>query len=303
MTERVYTPPDLKWLASFSASCLHAADAARRGQLIADSRIAAAIEQPARNLRRAVAATGLPAERVWSHLLGLSAEHDNNQQLMDLALKKVAGSGGSPAVAALAGHLADLEAAIRDVVPDLVDELALRGRPLQEQWEARGPGMLRTIAHWTDARVIPPRAEVVLVQPIRGGGGCACLDYNRVLIEAVLTHPYPTLPEPVRLAWMIGQLQLDLPVFSDHVHRDHLPLVSALSMLPPALKAAEHVELASCDPATARLAVQAWQLPVADADATLDVLWQWWETYLEARPAWPVAITALDRMLEKMTDE
>jgi hypothetical protein len=295
-----FAPTDIRWLASFSASCLHAADATRRGQLIVDQRLADAVNEPARELRRQVSAAGLPVDRFWRCLLGLSSELESNFELATAALRKAAGqlAGREGLVGVLAGCIGDLEAAVRSVIPDMVDELALRGTPLRDQWEARGPGLLREIGRWTDPLVIAPNADVVLVQPAIGGGGCAFLLFNRVHFEAVLVNPIPQLPEVLRLSWLLSQLQLDVPHFGEAIHADRLPLVAGLAMLPVVLRAAETVELATWNRDMLALAIQAWHVPVRDIAEMLDILDNWWGTYLENRPAWRVAMAALDRMLD-----
>jgi hypothetical protein len=94
----------------------------------------------------------------------------------------------------------------------------------------------------------------------------------------------------------VGQLHLDLPVYSDHIHADRLPQVAQLALLPATLVAAERVELARFDEAAVRQAIAAWGIAAApDVDAAALVL-HWWETYETTRPPWRVALTALDQM-------
>jgi hypothetical protein len=67
-------------------------------------------------------------------------------------------------------------------------------------------------------------------------------------------------------------------------------------MLLPALAAAEEVELGRSDRATLILALQTWQ-PTAWDERVAETFEEWWQVYCETRPAWPVALAALDRML------
>jgi hypothetical protein len=162
--------------------------------------------------------------------------------------------------------------------------------------------MLRAIGQFTNERLIADRADVVLVRPVLGGMAVAHLPYNSVRIEAVLANPHVQLPETVRLAWGLAQLNLDLPVFSEMIHGDRLPMIGQLAMLPLTLKAAEHVELATCDEPTIQLAIQAWQIgrwdePPLPAGDVVDSLMSWFTHYLDTRSDWAVALTALDRML------
>ena len=55
-------------------------------------------------------------------------------------------------------------------------------------------------------------------------------------------------------------------------------------------------EIFDHDRASIAAALAAWNVATPQADTT-DALGQWWDTYRESRPAWPVALGALDRML------
>ncbi|MHB8970885.1 MAG: hypothetical protein ACYC3X_15320 [Pirellulaceae bacterium] len=288
----------LHWTASFRASCLHAAEALAHGQLVGDSRLAEAITGPAQELRQAIHAAGLPRTPFWRHLVGLSVMVDGLRELAERAVSRTVGAPRAEQIAArLVPSIAAVEAAMRKTLPSLLDELTLRERPLREQWEARGPGLLHNIVRWTDPRIVPTEARVVLVHPALGGGGAAHIPYNNVHMEAVLTNPVPDLPEILRLGWLLAQLNLDLPVFSERVSGARLAEVAELAMLPVTLQAAEDVELATVTPEMLDLALQAWNIVTPpDLDAA-DVLWRWWGTYVETRPRWDVAFTALDRML------
>ncbi len=299
MPDTILASTELRWLASHSTSCLHAAEALCRGLPLADSRLSAAITESAEGLYTEIRSAALPAARFWRHLIGLSPGIENNHQLAELALKKTVGTrpGIDDEIIRLASWIAELENAVQDLMPRLVDELALRAGPLREQWEARGPGLLKQVAQWTHPAVLAENADVVLVHPALGGGGAAHLPYNSVRIEAVLANPVHQLPEVVRLGWLISQLNLDLPALSENINADRLPLVAELAMLPVALKAAEHVELTHCNSTTIELAMKTWNVVTPPDIEPVDVLVQWWETYLATRPRWPIALAALDRML------
>jgi hypothetical protein len=279
-------------------SSLHAAQAVADGLPLCDSQLAAAIEVPARQLAQEIVASGLPAGGFWQHLIALSATIHNRRDLAQRAITKTTGNLArlDAAVATIAAGVAGVENAFRAAVSDLDGQLVLRSRPLIEQWEARGPGLLKQVGVLAEESLVVEHCHAVLVYPALGGAGEAHLSYNQAHIEAVLANPIAELPEVVRLAWLIAQLQLDLPIYSEHVHRDRLPHIARFAMLPVTLAAAEHVELARLSPETLGLAIDAWRLvvpPDVDGPATV---WQWWQTYLETRPPWPVALAALDQM-------
>ena len=159
-----------------------------------------------------------------------------------------------------------------------------------------GPGLLQSIARWTDPRMIAQQAQVILVHPSLGGGGSAHLPYNNVLIEAVLTNPVAELPEVLRLGWLLSQLNLDLPVFSETIHGKRLPHVAELAMIPVTLQGGGRTGAAATQPDTIDLALNSWHVVTPPDTDPVDILWRWWGTYVETRPRWDIAFTALDRM-------
>ena len=292
---------ELRWKASFSASCLHAAACLSEGMSVIDTTIAALLQPATEEMLRELNACGLASGTTLPLLVGLAAECENNRQLIELAVRRTVGAGavGELAVSRLAGCIADLEAAWLRQQPTLVDELAVRGRPLREQWEARGPGLLGSMRKLTVENFIAPAAEVVLVSPFVGGYGRAHLLSNRVTLEAVLTNPNPELPETLRMGWLLAQLNLDLPMLSEPIARTHLSRLASLATLPLVLAAADVVELARCDEATLTRAITCWYLAPPLPDETPQILLDWWDAYTASDTRWPVAMAALDQMLSE----
>jgi hypothetical protein len=245
-------------------------------------------------------------------LAGLAAAGvDDSRQIVEQALRKLAGisDAASPFIGRLAGAVSGLKAGFQNAYratasndsPELVDELLLRGRPIFEQWEARGPGMLHQIARLTEELVLVPRADVVMVYPIVGGHGIAHRAVNVITLEAVLANPVETLPETVRMAWLLAQLNLDLPMYADHVSAARRDSVGKLGVVPLVLAAAEYVELASFSVESLRQALAAWRVVGVEASnqellPLADTLFNWWNTYQEGSTPWAVALAALDEM-------
>src|SRR5262245_6388289 len=219
---------EITWRPHELVSSLHAAEAVSRGLPIVDPQMAAAVETAAPLLAAEIRASHLPAASFWRHLIPLAAQMAGHRLLVETAVTKTAGRGPrfETIVTNLKASVASVDNAVRATLPNFNEELALRERPLREQWEARGPGMLREIARLTEEELIVPSCEVILVHPSLGGGGEAHLAYNSVRLEAVLANPVAELPEVVRLAWLIAQLQLDLPIHSESVDADRLPHVA-----------------------------------------------------------------------------
>jgi hypothetical protein len=263
------------------------------------ARLADAIAPAAEELARQVAATGVSAEQFWSHLIALAAEIDGNRELAETAVRKTLHSGVVPdaPIAALVGSISDAEAAFHAATPNLLDQLELRSGPLIEQWNARGPGIFTRLTAITERTLAVESADVVLVYPALGGCGVAHLPYNSVRIEAVLANPVAEIPEVVRLAWLIAQLNIDLPRFSERINHDQLLPVAALAMIPPVLLAAEYVELCEYDTATIQLALDHWNMNSCTTDNTAQILMDWWATYADSRPDWHIALEALAEMV------
>jgi hypothetical protein len=298
---------DIRWKASLSATCLHAAMCRRAGIVAANALPGEAIARPADALCQEIGNGGWSVEAVLSQLAALASEYENNRELVTRALARLQIDPVESVVGRVAGAIADLEAALRRVQPEIVEELAVRGRPLMEQWEARGPGMLNQLTRSTDELIVPETAEIVLVAPYAGGHGVAHAAVNRVTFEAVLVNPHAELPETVRLAWLLGQLNSDLPRFADALPTGTASgtfgatvfraTVFRAAMLAPALTAGEVVELTRCDEATIEMAVDAWYLrDELPADAATRI-WGWWQAWQDRPLKWPVAVAALGEML------
>ncbi|MFO0904661.1 MAG: hypothetical protein U0939_16770 [Pirellulales bacterium] len=148
--------------------------------------------------------------------------------------------GAAPTEAAF-DSLASLPQQLADVLPRYVDQLPLRVRPLLEQWDARGPGLLRRLERELN-RMLPP-VDVHWVHPLRGGGGWAEPGLHVVFMEAVLVNPFAPVPEPLRLAWLMAQCAVD---------------AAPESLIPVVLSAGEFVEWTTCDPSHIALARRAW---------------------------------------------
>ena len=289
----------LLWKASLSATCLHAARCQHAGVAAVEPALAEAVRLPAEQLYHAIGATGWPAAELLTGLLDLSAGIENNEQLVERAATRIVGPGGHQQsnVRRVAGAITDLESAMLQVQADVVDQLAVRGGPLREQWEARGPGLLRQIGKLTDPLVEPATAEIVFVAPYAGGHGVAHPKTNRIVLEAVLVNPTPDLPEVLRLGWLLSQLNLDLPLMAEALQGPARNRLGALAMIPPTLAASETVELGRLDQGMIQTALGVWRLDDEQPSVTAGALWNWWETYRHTGAAWPVALASLEQLL------
>ncbi len=291
---------NLIWKPSFSASALHAAQALAANQPFTDAAAATSLTPSAKQLDATIVEwLGTTSAKGWRLLVGMASGIESNRALSEQWIRRmrVGGSSDTSRIARLAGAIADVEAATALAYPKLSEQLLLRGRPLQEQWNGYGRGLTAHIQRLTEEAWLVPEAEAILVQPVLGGAGYAYPTLNRFSIEAVLTNPLAELPEVVRVVWLVCQLQADLPVFVDELSPGRAEPIVALASLVAALAAAEVLELSRCDEATIQLAIEQWQLAIPALDDIASVLIPWWETYLQTRPSWSIALRALDKML------
>ncbi len=313
---------ELTWKASEPASAIYAATCLSTGLPVADARLAEAFAPAVDVVLAEFEACTAPADRLLPLLTGLSSRGiDDNRQLFEQALTKLFGrlSDRSPMSASLgrlAGAVAGLKAAFQTAYGKtaasesrlLVDELAIRSRPLLEQWESRGPGLLVQLARSTEENVLVANAEIALVYPFVGGHGMSHRQLNCVTFEAVLTNPIDSLPEVMRLAWLLAQLNLDLPMYADHVSADRRDAVGQWALVPAVLAAAECVELARLSAETVGKTLAAWRLAESASTAEAvanqsETLLTWWKTYQEGQTPWAVALGALEQMLFSTADQ
>jgi len=294
----------LTWTPNASASALHASQSiCVYGDKLADRRVAESIGKYSLHLGNWIeTAAPFDTARFWSLLIGHSATIVSNLELAQVVVRKAAVRiDNNSAASQLAGFISDIEAAYNQLFPKFQEQVPLRARPIQEHWLGFGSGLLAHLGRLTQKDLLVPEARVVLLQPILGGAGYAHIDQNLVRLEAVLTNPLVELPEVVRLAWLLSQLHLDLPVHSESIGANLLARIAPLAMLPPILAAAEVMELGRCDEAVVELAIEHWHIPVPkDRDVhskIVPVMMDWWETYLQTRPNWQTAMQAFAKML------
>ena len=186
----------IHWKPSYTASCVHIA----RWALAADpyDAISEPFQATAQTLSTALSQLAPAEEQAPWALLQRSAIEANNAD--ELVLRLPSGWSSTPSFCkALQGLLGK----VSSQYPDLAEQLPARVRPLREQWEARAPGFLRVLQQELGAAAEKP-LTLGLVTPVLGGYGAACGEGSAV-IEAVLYHPVPTVPEPVRVGWLVAK--------------------------------------------------------------------------------------------------
>lgn len=290
----------LQFQPSFGATAIYLAQHALTPPEPAGEALLAPLRPAAEGVNACLKALGLEPEWAWHRLLTAAAQWESNVELVSGFLRRAVGaSGHNPAIASrLVAEVSSLEAALDRAAPDLAKELSLRIGPLRDQWEARGPGVMRRLARTTDPALPPEQATVAIVAPLKGGGGTALLASNTVVMEGVLTNGDPQLPEVLRLAWLVAQLNLDLPQFSEEISPPRLLQLAPLALLPPILEAGEYVELIEPSPTRLARAIDSWTPRLGPSAEVADILAHWWEAHLEHSVPWRIALSGLDRLLD-----
>jgi hypothetical protein len=286
----------LNWQTSDWVSCLHAAEACLRAPSGVDSRLAQVLTAPASLLEDALSQEGIATAIFWSHGIPLAAGTEGSHELAELALIKTIGRADArPRAAFFRGLLVDIRNAYLRVVPDLEKEIASGRQALQMRWNREGQSLLGGLEAWTEPGILVDEAAVIPVYPALGGGGAAHLAYNSVRLEAVAADPCVDLPEVMRLTWLLSQLNLDLPRYSENVRPNRLPLVGGLAMIPVVLSVAAQAGATAMETRIAP-AVEAW-VGGEETAARVETLKEWWDSYRALRPSWATALPALDQLL------
>ncbi|QDU77600.1 hypothetical protein Pan97_46720 [Bremerella volcania] len=291
---------ELRWQENTWTSCLHAAQIlAGNAPASLSEDLVNAVAPSAKRLVSELQTAQVVPKLFWRHALPLSAQLDGKVELAKAVLRKTHGLEASESgyATSIGGALSDLSNAYSSVLPKAAEELSLRRRPLREAWEARGPGLLYFLMRVLPEEFLPETADVILVLPISGGRGTAHLAYNSVRLEGMLYDPHPQLPEVARLGWLISQLNLDLPKYSEEIDPDRIGMIARLATLPGILYAAEEVELVKPGSVSLADAMKLWQVTHIGHEALAEIVQQWWQTQETRQAPWRIALMALDRMI------
>ncbi len=289
---------ELNWIANPSPACFHVVDLLLRDQPIQDTTLAGALDAGTQALAREIDNNGFSRELFLSHLVPLSANIGGNRQLASIALTKIVGPQRTEQrIDRLTDILTHLESAFSRAMPDLVERLERDAAPLRRDWDIHGETLMQSLRRMIDENVVVSRADAILVPPAQPGGGAAHLLYNSVRIEVLPLESQQVVPEVVRLTWLLAQLNADLPMYQGDVHRDRLPYVASLAMLPAVATAAAELDLIKGRDGAVATVINEWNIEPARQSQLTDILTRWWETWQSQRPGWSIALAALDRLL------
>ena len=299
----------LKWISGERLSPIHAARCFSIGAHGVDEAISRGIAGPVANLNGRLAGADVDLSVFWSNLMAAVAAGESDA---DAAREALIAAGCSSlscdtTAAGVTSELADVRSVYQQRYPKLSEQLQLRGRPIREQWDGYGLGLLKRIGKLTHPSFLPKNVTALLLSPYRAGDGGIDSSASRLWIEAVLTNPVHDLPEILRLVWLVAQIGLieALSVGPEDSHGDpwvppaRLPRIASLSMMALTLEAASHLEIIGTPPDQLSIlfakTAQAWRITVDNE--TLDALDHWWRQFRDLQTPPPVTLKALDRML------
>ncbi|MGE3315382.1 MAG: hypothetical protein AB7O26_09715 [Planctomycetaceae bacterium] len=321
---------ELRWVVDPSPACFHAVDLLLRDQPVANEALAAALADPVAALARELDADAVARSLFLANVVPQSANTGGNRQLASVVLTKTIGARRTEQrIYRINEVFSQLESAFVKAMPDFVDRTRADAAPLIEAWNSHGNGLMESVQRLVEEESVVERADVILVPPLQNGGGDAHLLFNSVRIEVLPAGTPTEIPEVLRLAWLIAQLNADLPMYQGEMHRDRLIDVAAFAMLPAVVTAAIERELIPSKPNPIATALRAWRLidesgtptPLAPSgrgaggegethQETSDApnaahnpadlaitLTHWWETWQSRRPKWSIALAALDQLL------
>ena len=183
--------------------------------------------------------------------------------------------------------------------PKLDEQLPLRVRPLRQRWETLGPGLIRGIERqvWQNSPPSdwwPASVTISAVQPLTGGGGGFDPDADSIWIEAMLTDSDPTIPEVLRVVWLVTSLAIETHIRSRTGQR-MISKAWSLVSVPLVLSAAAHLEMFPAADLPIGRAVHMWH---GASTETIKVLESWWQQFAGTDTPLPIALRQLEDSLK-----
>jgi hypothetical protein len=287
----------IRWTCSVPLSVLRAAASVALREPVVTPALESRLTPAVAAINHRLALDELDLAVFWEELLrsGLDPGDDRGRCEPALLAAGCSPLASETMASAVSRWLTEIRLAHHEAFPKLAEQLPLRGRPLREHWEERGAGLLRQVGQRTHNQLLPSRASVCLIQPVRGGDGGLDANRDTVWMEAILTNVDPALPETLRLGWLLARLGMARENANRLIDAEHLPRVAAVGLVPVVLAAGQELDLVPPGPLPIAAALQTWR--VEGGEALTALLENWWEQLSTGSTPFPVAIKALDRML------
>ena len=292
--------PTIRWSASSKLSEIHAARTVAMGRTLTDRKLEQALALPATEINQRLLSCSVDVNAFWQRLFDEIALDGENTQSCEIALV-AAGCSEMQAEQtsnAIRNRLGECRIAFHRRFPKLAQQLALRSQPLCQRWEMIGPGMLTDVTKRIWGGVAPDdwwpaRVEGLLVQPIRGGDGGYDPHATQFWMEAMLTDADPSVPEVLRVAWLVTRLVTEIHT-REKSSAESVSLPWGIGSVPFVLSAAAELDLISPSQLPISRAIELWHLGDAGVGRTAAT---WWEQWQVSKTPLPVALAELRQRL------
>ncbi|MFG0262233.1 MAG: hypothetical protein ACF788_07570 [Novipirellula sp. JB048] len=314
----------IRWKPDPALSTIHAAYAVAVGAACTDEKLERALVPHATQINERLLSAALDMHRFWSGLVAQSIHADAVDKACETALIAAGCSElqADQTSRAIVRQLDECRIVLSERFPRLSDQLELRSRPLKQRWDSVGRGLLNQIAKqiWGDSPPSnwwPANVDGLWVQPLRGGDGGFATDNPTadnpagktpaIWIEAMLTDAESSVPEVVRVAWLMTRVAIEHHIAEksltskpgDSTFGRPLSLLSAWAFgsVPLVLRAAAELDLTPREALPIATATRLWRL--SEAAIAGDLVSRWWDQ-LEAHPVpLPVALKSLSQQIEE----
>ena len=291
----------IRWSVDADLSFLHAAEVVASGGLCSDRKTEQALAGPVTEINSRLLSASLDMGAFWQRLLDERLSDPNHPNACSIALLDAGCSElqVEQTASVITNRLSEARMAFQRRFPKLAEQLDLRGRPIRTQWDTYGPGLLNNIALqiWSDSPPAdwwPTRIDGLLIQPMRGGDGGYESNLRKFWIEAMLTDADQSVPEVLRVAWLVTQLAVEVHT-RERSSESPSSLPWEIGCVPMVLSAGRELDLVKGDTLPLEAALRLWNLGTSE---TSGVLLEWWEQARASSSPIPVSLKQLDQMLE-----
>ena len=290
----------IQWISHPELSAAHAAYLVATRVQCNDQKTEQSLIQPVTEVNNRLFASAVDVSQFWQQYL--------LQVLSDVPMEQACGvallSAGAnemqvdQTTKAIVNRLGDARLAFNQRYPKLAEQLDLRARPLRERWETYGPGLLNQVGKQIWGNSPPeewwmPKVTALMVQPIRGGDGGCDANASRLWLEAMLTDVDPSVPEVLRVAWLVTSMAID-QYARETSGELRLMRPWSLVSVPLVLSAARELELVRGDELPTSTAMKLWHFGDDDIAETVS---QWWSVQASSTDPMPARLKRLDEML------
>lgn len=290
----------VRWVPQVELSAAQAAFVVATGARCTDTKTEQRLIAPVTEINNRLLSASLDIGVFWEQYLVEVLREEEMSQAVSIALMWAGCSEMQleQTAKAITSRMSDARLGFLQRFPKLAEQLELRSKPLRERWDTYGAGLVRAVGRrvWGE----PPddwwasSVTALMIQPMRGGDGGYDLERSRLWMEAVLTDVDPTVPEVLRMVWLVTRMAIDGYV-RDKSSDQSLATPWSLISVPLVLSAAEELELIRGGELPIHRAMELWRFGDASAAKTLA---RWWSQFQNASQPLPAGLKVLDQMLQ-----